>query len=226
VALSAICDSEGRPEWLLVVSRNITELHRAEERQQALREELNHRVKNTLATVMSLAFQTARTAPSLEAFNASFKDRLQALSKTHDLLTRRSWERVQVSEVLGLALGDRLASDAVAAEGPSAEVAARAAVSLSLALHELATNTVRHGALSQPGGKLTIVWSQGADPAEVELEWVETSTAEMARPEREGFGLKLTRAMVEGDLGGRLQLDFRPSGLKALLTFKAAGATA
>jgi PAS domain S-box-containing protein len=226
VAVSAISDSEGRPEWLFVVSRNITDLHRAEERQQALREELNHRVKNTLATVMSLAFQTARTAPSLEAFNASFRDRLQALSKIHDLLTRRSWERVQVSEVLGLALGDRLASDAVAAEGPPVEVAARAAVSLSLALHELATNAVRHGALSQPGGRLAIAWKPGADPGEVELKWVEASAAEVARPDREGFGLKLIRAMVEGDLGGRLQLDFRRFSVKAAMTFKAAGATA
>jgi PAS domain S-box-containing protein len=224
--VTAAPDAEGRPAWLLAVSRDITDLHRAEERQQALREELNHRVKNTLATVMSLAFQTARTATSLEAFNTCFGDRLQALSKTHDLLTRRSWERVQVSEVLGLALGDRLQSGAVATDGAPVEVAARAAVSLSLALRELATNAVRHGALSQPGGKLAIAWSQGADPADVELEWVETSTAEVAGPVREGFGLKLLRAMVERDLGGRLQLDFQPTGLKAAMTFKAAGATA
>jgi PAS domain S-box-containing protein len=224
--VTAIPDAEGRPEWLLAVSRDITDLHLAEVRQQALREELNHRVKNTLATVMSLAFQTARTATSLEAFNADFGDRLQVLSRTHDLLTRRSWERVQLSEVLGLALGDRLESGAVAADGAPVEVAARAAVSLSLALHELAANAVRHGALSQSGGKLAIAWSQGADPADVELEWVETSTAEVAAPKREGFGLKLLRAMVERDLGGRLQLDFRPTGLKAAMSFKAAGATA
>jgi two-component sensor histidine kinase len=125
-----------------------------------------------------------------------------------------------------LALGDRLASDAVAAEGPPVEVAARAAVSLSLALHELVTNAVRHGALSQPGGRLAIAWSQGADPGELELKWIEASAAEVARPEREGFGLKLVRAMVEGDLGGRLQLDFRRFSVKAAMTFKAAGATA
>jgi two-component sensor histidine kinase len=175
---------------------------------------------------MSLAFQTARTATSLEAFNTCFGDRLQVLSKAHDLLTRRSWTRVQVSEVLALALCDRRESGAVSAEGAPVEIAARAAVSLALALRELTTNAIRHGALSQPGGKLAIAWSQGADPAEVELEWAETSTAEVARPEREGLGLKLLRAMVEGDLGGRLQLDFQPTGLKAAMTFKVAGATA
>jgi PAS domain S-box-containing protein len=224
--LTPMYDSQGRPEWLMGVSRDVTELHYAEERQQTLREELNHRVKNTLATVMALAFQTARTATSLETFNASFKDRLMVLSKTHELLTRRSWTRVQVSEVVGLAIRDRCSSVAVSADGPPVEIAARAAVSLSLALRELATNACRHGGLSRPDGRLAIAWAQGANPAEVDLEWTETSTAEVVPPEREGLGLKLLRGMVEGDLGGRLQMDFQPTGLRAAMTFKAAGATA
>jgi len=224
--VTAAPDAEGRPEWLLAVSRDITDLHLAEKRQQVLREELNHRVKNTLASVMSLAFQTARTAASLEAFNASFNDRLQVLSKVHDLLTRRSWEWVPVSEVLALALGDRLSSEDVVVDAGPVEVAARAAVSLCLALRELATNAIRHGALSRPGGKLAIAWSQGADPGQVELSWRETTAAEVVPPGRKGVGLRLLQAMVEGDLGGRLHLDFQPGGLKAAMTFKAAGATA
>jgi two-component sensor histidine kinase len=148
------------------------------------------------------------------------------LSKAHELLTRRSWTKVQVWDVLALALGDRLESDAVAVEETSVEIAARAAVSLSLALRELATNASRYGALSRPGGRLRVAWRRGADPAEVELEWIETFVPGVVKPEREGLGLRLLRAMTESDLGGRVQLDFQPSGLKAALTFKAEGATA
>ena len=233
LVVNAMCDSNGAPEWLVMVSRDVTDRHLAEQRQriaeaqqQTLREELNHRVKNTLATVMSLAFQTSRTATSLEAFNISFKDRLMVLSKAHDLLTRRSWTKVPVSEVLTLALGDSLATNAVIAKGASVEIAARAAVSLALALRELANNAIRHGALAQPGGKLAISWSQGTDPSEVELKWDETSPVKVAPPAPDRLGLRLLRSMVEGDLGGALQMDFQPSGLKAAMKFKAAGATA
>jgi two-component sensor histidine kinase len=217
---------DGTRRRVAVIFNDITERKRHDEHQRLLLNELNHRVKNTLATVMALAFQTARTATSLETFNASFKDRLMVLSKTHELLTRRSWTRVQVSEVVGLAIRDRCSSVAVSADGPPVEIAARAAVSLSLALRELATNACRHGGLSRPDGRLAIAWAQGANPAEVDLEWTETSTAEVVPPEREGLGLKLLRGMVEGDLGGRLQMDFQPTGLRAAMTFKAAGATA
>lgn len=133
---------------------------------------------------------------------------------------------VKASEVVSLALGVRLASDAATLAGASVGIAARAAVSLALARHELATNAARHGALSHAEGKLAITWSHRAGPAEVDLAWIEATTNDVGKPEHENLGLRLLRSLVERDLGGRIQLDFRRSGLDARMTFRAAGATA
>lgn len=225
VLVSSIRDPGGRPEWLVVVSRDVTEQRQAEERQRLLREELNHRVKNTLASVMSLAIQTARAASTPDDFNRRFQGRLQALARAHDLLTRKSWEKVQLSEVVDCVLyGDGAAR--VALEGAPALISARAAVSLALALHELATNALQHGALSAPGGRLEITTSQDPGTGALTLNWVETAPAPIPPPRGGGLGLRLVRMMVEGDLGGRVRIDFKPTGLTANLEFKASGATA
>jgi len=225
VLVNAIRDPEDRVEWLVVVSRDVTEQRQAEERQRLLREELNHRVKNTLASVMSLAIQTARSASTPDDFNRRFQGRLQALARAHDLLTRKSWEQVQLSEVVDCVMQGDGASRA-ALKGPPALISARAAVSLALALHELATNALQHGALSAPGGRLEISASQDPGFERLTLDWIETAPAPIPPPRGEGLGLRLVRMMVEGDLGGRVRIDVPPTGLTARLEFRASGATA
>lgn len=225
VVVNPMVDDRNRPQWLLAVSRDVTEQRAAGERQRLLREELNHRVNNTLAAVVALATQTARFAASPQAFNFSFQRRLKVLAAAHDLLARRSWDKVEIAEVVHCLLDPDL-RPRVALEGGPAPIAARAAVSLALALHELAQNAATHGALSAPEGRVTVAWSEPPGSDEVELNWCESSSALVRPPEREGLGLRLVRLMVQGDLGGRVELDFQPSGLKAAMRFKAAGTMA
>jgi len=192
------------------------EEQRAHQRQQLMINELNHRVKNTLFTVQSLARQSlGRPAdtPGLAAFN----ERIMALARAHDLLTQSAWEGADLKEILEETLEPYI--DRTVLAGPPAALSPNAALALSMVFHELGTNAVKYGALSTPEGNVTVVWH--VDPAarhRLTLHWEERGGPPVQPPSRKGFGSRLIAASLKSDLAGEARLDYRPTGLVCVLT--------
>jgi two-component sensor histidine kinase len=189
------------------------ELRRRQSRQQLMINELNHRVKNTLATVQSLAVQTFRQghadAPT------RFDQRLTALAGAHDLLTQTSWEPVDLCDVA--ARCSATVGAGIFWSGPSIMLAPQAALAMCMCLHELSTNCMKYGSLAKPAGKVFINWvSQGGG---VDLTWIEQGGPPVNPPERSGFGSRLLERLVKTELNGEIVRDFRPEGLHVRLSF-------
>ncbi len=189
----------------------------------SLTRELNHRVKNTLANVLSILSLTRRRASGLDDFADSLEGRIRALSATHDLLTVTDWGTTPIRSVIEAELQHfRVAlGDAILLEGPDLELAPNDALSFGLAVHELATNAAKYGALSVPGGKVTIRWNRGEDQAAetgwAEVEWQETGGPPVAGERRRGFGTELIEKVVAHELRQPVTLDFAPTGVRCVL---------
>jgi len=193
----------------------------------SLTRELNHRVKNTLANVLSILSLTRRRASGLDDFADSLEGRIRALSATHDLLTVTDWGTTPIRAVIEAELQHfrSVLDDAILLEGPELELAPNDALSFGLAVHELATNAAKYGALSVPGGKVTIRWSRGlknaGDPAAetewAEVEWQETGGPPVASERRRGFGTELIEKVVAHELRTPVTLDFAPAGVRCVL---------
>lgn len=208
------------------LATDVTARHQAEERRRLLVAELNHRVKNTLATVQSLARQTAHAAVTTGDFTAAFEGRLLALARAHDLLTREDWRGAAVTDVARAALAAHLASGRVSLTGPALRVGPREAVALAMALGELATNAVKHGALSAEGGRAAVSWRTDAERGGGVLAWEEGGGPPVAGPPaRRGFGLRLLVQGLRQDLRAAAELDFAPSGLRCAIRLPAAAET-
>ena len=209
---SRIADSERR------LRAEVAERVRAEERQELLINELNHRVKNTLATVQSIAIQTLR--PHLDPGQAKelFTERLIALSRAHDVLTARSWAGAELGEVARRALEpfDDDASHAKAS-GPTVWLSPKAALAIAMALHELGTNATKYGALSSPAGEVRLTWTLET-PEMLRLVWRERNGPRVTAPTGRGFGSRLIERGLKADLGGEARLSFEPDGLVCEIT--------
>ena len=194
-----------------VLRQALVRLGATDSRNQLLIDELNHRVKNTLATVQSLAAQTARGAATVPEFRAAFDGRLLALARSHDLLTDRAWRDADLGDVVRRTLaahdpdGQRIDVD-----GPPVRLAPEAAVTVALAVHELCTNAVKHGALSTLEGRVEVRW-RAADAATLEFVWRESGLDGVSPPQREGFGTRLLKA-VGRELGGRAVIEHGAGG--------------
>jgi PAS domain S-box-containing protein len=200
----------------LGLTRDVTERRRAQDAQRRLVDELNHRVKNTLATIQSITKQTLKRSGSLEEFAKSFEDRLMALAKAHDLLTQSQWVGASLRAILELELAPYPETE-VSLRGPEVELPPTAAPALSIVFHELATNAAKYGALSVPSGRVEVDWrcelGQGQG-AVLHLQWSERGGPQVGPPAKQGFGLCVIARIVERDLDGRLELDFAPSGFR------------
>ncbi|WP_176559314.1 sensor histidine kinase [Rubellimicrobium roseum] len=199
---------------LAVAFSDIT-CRKAEERQRELLiHELNHRVKNTLAVVQSIASQSLRGPDVPANARAAFEGRLLALAGAHDLLTRESWEAARLQSLVETALDpfDRLGRFDLS--GPDLRLRPQAAVNLTLALHELATNATKYGSLASPAGRVSLGWtvSAGSEPL-FRLSWEERGGTAVAPPARTGFGSRLIQRGLSAELGGPVLLDFRAGGL-------------
>jgi len=182
-----------------------------------LLQELDHRVKNTLAIVQSISRQTLRATPTPEAFAEVFEDRILALSQAHELLTRRAWGRAQLHEILDKALAPFSVDlvDRFDIIGPAITFSAETSVSVHMTLHELAVNAAKHGALSTAEGKVVIRWTvdETASPQMLTLTWREVGGPPVSNPpEHRGFGSQLIKRGLARDLGGAATLDFAPEG--------------
>ncbi|HYE28650.1 MAG TPA: PAS domain S-box protein [Allosphingosinicella sp.] len=196
---------------------DVTERKLAEEQKKLLLDELNHRVKNTLATVQALAAHTARNATSAEDFRRRFEPRLLALSAAHDRLTQNDWRGCSLVDIVTGELSAHGAeAPRLSARGRDLILPPRACLSLSMALHELATNAAKYGALSVPDGRIDVRWSVADDPSRPEtlnLEWAESGGPPVAEPDSEGFGSRLLR-VTAAELGGEMETAFAPAGFR------------
>lgn len=188
---------------------------RSERHQQILIGELNHRVKNTLTVVQSLAHQTFRGRCNPEQLIQSFEARLQALATAHNLLTRSGWESAPMSDVVKGALKPFCGPDRCRIEGSDFSLPPQTAVNLALALHELATNAVKYGALSVPTGRVLVQWSTA--PGRFEFDWEESGGPPVQPSGSEGFGTRLIKRTLASELKGEVDMDFAPSGLRCRL---------
>ena len=197
-------------------TEDIHEKKVAEEHQRLLINELNHRVKNTLASVQAIALQTLKGEVPLGEARARFESRLMALSRAHNLLTEQNWERASLERVVRDAT-EHLSGDAgrFALGGPGLWLKPRAALALALAFHELGTNAAKYGALSADGGSVSIGWRTGE--GRLIVEWKEQGGPEVAMPARRGFGSRLIERGLESDLGGAALLSFEPDGLRCTI---------
>jgi two-component system CheB/CheR fusion protein len=207
---------------VLLVIKDVTALTDYERRQDLLLAELQHRVKNILASVQAMARMTHQRSASLGEFWDSFQGRLMALATTQELLTRAKVEKVELRELVERELAAQGARpEDYRIEGPELPLTAKAAENLALALHELTTNATKHGALRQPGGQVEIKW-QLAD-SHVRFEWIEQGGPTVEAPKRRGFGTELMEKAIPYQLRGKTKLEFSPEGVRCTIDFGIAG---
>lgn len=199
----------------------VLERKRTEEHQRLLINELNHRVKNTLAIVQSVAAQTFKGDAADRAARQAFESRLAALAAAHDVLTADNWESASMIEVAQKAgVGCGADPGQMRIEGPDIRLAPRTAVSLSMALHELCTNAVKYGSLSTGAGSVAVSWevNHSSNGPELHLKWVEEGGPKVSPPTKRGFGSRMIERGLASELGGNVQLQFLPQGVQCLVT--------
>ena len=218
-------DEDGNPTGLHAIGRDMTQAKRDEAHLRLLVDELNHRVKNTLAIVQGIAQQSFKAGIDTVTARRAFEGRLAALSETHNLLTREHWGPVSMAQIIGDAVtphggviglspsGDRQGRFDL--EGPDLPLAPKTAISLALAIHELSTNAVKYGALSQPEGRVTIQWAKRgtADAPRLALTWTESGGPQVIVPTKRGFGTRMVERGLAAELGGTVKIEFAPKGL-------------
>lgn len=208
-------DEAGAAQRLTGIIEDVSQNHLEEDQRQQLMAELDHRVKNVLAAVQALAQQTAKRTASLPAFLQTFGGRLKAMASANELLTAARWRGAAIDHLAAAELG-ALAPGQTRWDGPDLFLTPRAANALSLALHELATNAVKFGALSAEGGQVDLKWSLRAGGG-FELTWTESGGPTVAAPARRGFGSTLLEQVTGRELNGDTQVDYRPAGVTVRL---------
>lgn len=208
--------ADGAAVRIVCAVRDVTKAKEAEERQALLTRELQHRVKNTLAMVNALANQTMRRAASAQDGLAAFSARLIALGHAHDILTQTSWTSAPIEAIVSQTLathGD--GGERIAWSGPDIRLTARQSLALALALHELATNAAKYGALSNETGRVRIAWRVGLGAARESLrfEWRESGGPPVVAPDRKGFGSRLIEQSLAAEFGGEVVVSYDPAGL-------------
>lgn len=220
LTVSPVRDASGVIIGASKIARDVTERKRAEEQRNLLINELNHRVKNTLATVQSLAMQTLRSTERSEDARELFESRLTALSRAHDLLTLQNWEGANLREVVNRAVAPFRTDERLRIEGPPVRLSPKQALALSIALHELATNAAKYGALSAQNGAVSIVWSVAAGDAGepmLELTWTERGGPPVSPPTHMGFGSRLIQRSLAHELGGGAEIAYDREGVRACI---------
>jgi two-component system CheB/CheR fusion protein len=212
----------GTIEGAVLTFNDVTTLALAEERQRVLVAELNHRVKNMLTVIVSIATQTLKGSENAGALGEDFLARLQAMARSYELVSRDQWSDVPLSDVIGQALEpySLKRQDRIVMNGPAVLLKPKTAISLAMILHELGTNSAKYGALSTAAGSLEVAWAtEQRSEASLVLDWTERGGPEVRRPRRDGLGLSMIKHEVEHDLGGKVGIDFQSGGLRVNLRF-------
>jgi two-component sensor histidine kinase len=204
---------------------DVTERKKSEERTKLLIDELNHRVKNTLATVQAIVGQTLKDGQPDKEARGTIEARLQSLSRSHDLLTRENWEGAALHEVVKQALHPFIRAEGqeqTKIDGPSLRLRPKVALSLGMALHELATNASKYGALLVAAGQINIQWTIAFVGGQqlVELTWRESGGPHVHPRTRRGFGSRLIEQGLAHELGGSAELRYLPEGVNCKISFQ------
>jgi two-component system CheB/CheR fusion protein len=212
---------ESAVDGTIVTFVDVTTIVNAEQHQRVLVDELNHRVKNMLTVVISMATQTMRRAGTMEEFSKAYMGRIHAMTAAYSLLSSENWHNIPIQALLMEELKPFLATghDNVILHGPAVLLAPRPALALGMAIHEFMTNAVKYGALSVTEGIVTITWrtqDAGADTTLV-LEWVESNGPEVSPPTDRGFGMTLIERGLRQDMSASVQVDFPAEGVRAVL---------
>lgn len=216
--IAPVQDDTGRLIRWVSAQRDVTERQEALEQQQLLVRELHHRVKNTLATVQAIMNSTARGTTSLADFQRIFSGRMASLAKTHALLTENQAQAVPFRDLLYVELApyDDGGGKRIVLDGPPLTLPSELAVPLGMAVHEMTTNAVKHGALAEFGGRVAVTWSVSIEPAGPKLRWIwnEHDGPPVAPPTREGFGSRLLKRVLTTQIQAEVQIAYDPDGLR------------
>jgi PAS domain S-box-containing protein len=225
ITISLQRDAQGEPQYFIAIVRDITERRAAQNHQRFLLRELAHRSKNQLAVLQAMAGQTARNSRSMDEFLTKFSQRIQGLAVATDVLVAQDWAGAPMNDLVERQLETFAPSrHQFIHEGEPISIDGDAAHAVGLALHELATNAVKYGAWSAPGGTVTVRWrveQRGSPDAHVVLTWVERGGPPVVAPQQRGFGQIIIERTVAQKLGGSVELVFAPEGLSWALQMPA-----
>jgi PAS domain S-box-containing protein len=208
---AASVDAGGKVLRVSGVTIDVTDRKEAEERQVLLAREVDHRARNALAVIQSIIRLTR--AKTVDDYVQAIEGRIKALARAHTLLSDSRWHGADLATLVADEMAPYRAGDKVKCGGPDISLQPATAQGLALALHELATNAAKHGALSSPGGKITLDWQLESDA--LTLHWTENGGPRIAHPTQRSFGLKVIAASIEQQLGGKASFDWNPNGLRA-----------
>lgn len=213
VLVTPIPGEDGRPEFLLSISRDVTEQRQAAENQALLMREVDHRAKNVLAVVQAILHLTPRDTP--ERYAKALEGRIASLARAHTLLARGKWAGVDLRQLAGDELNHYAhdGSERVWLDGPDVMLEPSSVQPLGMILHELATNAAKYGAFSSPAGRVSLSWRFVAATGGLELRWIETGGPSAPPPSRRGFGSTLIETNARRQLKGELLTDWQPAGL-------------
>jgi PAS domain S-box-containing protein len=213
VVVTRMADEQEVAGHFLAISRDITERKASEEARKLLSQELQHRLKNTLAMVQAIAIQSLKNATSLDEAKNALSKRIAILGRAHDILLHDSGSSADLVSIVG-AMVDLHADrrERFIVEGTNVHFGPKAAMAMALALHELATNAQKYGALSNDDGHVEIRWSV-TDDGRLDLSWTEEGGPAVAPPTAKGFGSRLTQAMLSGSIGGVPDVNYAPTGV-------------
>jgi PAS domain S-box-containing protein len=210
--------SDGRPQRAVGVDIDVTEHKRAEEHQRALRAELDHRVKNVLATVSAVAAHTMDASSSMPQFVAALDGRIRSMASTHELLSDRRWEGVPLQSLLWRELEPYASKTNTNLDGPEVLLSAEAGQTIASVFHELATNAAKHGALSTRQGKVAVQWSHRRNGRSyLTIDWHESGGPRVNVPKQPGYGTNIITELVPYELGGAADLAYPPGGVRCRL---------
>jgi PAS domain S-box-containing protein len=219
---------DGRPQRVIGVNIDVTERKRAEEHQRVLVAELDHRVKNVLATVSAVAAHTLDASSSMAHFVAALDGRLRSMASTHELLSDRQWRGMPLAELLQRELAPYARSDNTEICGPDVMLTVEAGQGVAMVLHELVTNAAKHGALSTRKGRVSVRWYQplnGRVPDQLVIEWQETGGPSVKAPSKSGYGTGVIEDLLPYEFGGTVDLAFASGGVRCRLEIPAAWIT-
>lgn len=218
ISIAPVRNRQGRVIDISVSAHDISERKKHEAHTRFVMRELSHRSKNLLAVVQAMARQTARTSRGIEEFQGRFAERVASLARSHDLLVKGDWAGAYIGDLVSSQLMPFIGREQtrIVSDGPQLLLKPEAAQNIGMALHELATNAAKHGALSVPGGKIAIDWRVDATaeggPA-FHLTWMEQGGPTVTAPEGRGFGSNVVERLVPSALDGTATLDWTPKGV-------------
>jgi two-component sensor histidine kinase len=193
-------------------------VHRQAKREAVLMAELEHRVKNTLAVVSTVIERARDDTQSIDQFLSSLRGRIQSMARTQTLLGQSTTQSISLADLVRTEVGPYATASNTEIHGPAVYLLSAASHAVAMVLHELATNAAKYGALSQPGGHVSVQWRQTSDPSPMlRIEWKETGGPQVAAPAREGYGSSVIRDLLAYELGGRADLVFAFDGVRCTI---------